>query len=156
MYFVDNVDLVPRRIGREEDLVLYLAHVVHACIGGAVDFDHVQRGAAGNLFGTIIVVARLGAWSVGTVERLCEDARRGSLTNPTGTGEEKSVGDAPRLYALLERRNDKFLADQLVECAGTTASGSYLVAHMQKKPLRLNSSDLRHNCRSLTAASFRT
>src|SRR5207245_8486898 len=82
--------------GREVDLLTQVAHVVDATVGCGVDLDQVEGRPGHHLETRIASVARLRriARTPGAVQRLGEQARRGSLTRAARTAEKVCVRDA--------------------------------------------------------------
>ncbi len=155
--FVDDVDLVPSRGGREEHLVLDLAHVVDRRVRRAVDLDYIDRRSPGDLLAAGILLAAVGARSVGTVQRAGEDPRGARLPDTTRAGEEVCVRDAPGGQRILQACYYEFLSDERVKRTWPFPCRSYFVVHEFKKtPLQLEPSTPRRPDRSRTAASFRT
>ena len=129
MDLVDDVDLVaaPRRCvlhGFEQ-----FAHVVHAGARGGVDLDHVDESALVHVHATAAFATGLRGHTRLTVQALGQDAGDGGLANTAGAGEQEGVVQSFLVDAVDQGTGYVFLADQLVERAGTPLAGEYLVTH---------------------------
>ena len=118
MGFVDDVDF--EAVARRPVAQVFdnRAGVVDLAVGGAVDFDHVERAPLANLDTGRAFAARLGGWPFFAVEAAGQDARGGGFADAADAGEEEGVRDPAALQGLAERASDVLLADQLGEALG--------------------------------------
>jgi len=126
---VDHIDLVLPADGR----VLYglseLANMFNAAVRGAVDLDHIHRGACRGLKARIAFAARRGRRTFLAVQSLGKDARRCGLSHSPRAGEQKGMGQTVRRNGVLEGPGDVALTDHVLEHLGTPFSREHLVAH---------------------------
>src|SRR6202167_4140212 len=118
MVFVDDVyfEAIARRpIAQVFD---NRAGVVDLAVGGAVDFDYVERAPLANLDTGRAFAARLWGWPFFAVEAARQDTRGGGFADAADAGEEEGVRDPATLQCLPERAGDVLLADQLGEALG--------------------------------------
>ncbi len=81
-----------------------LADLLDLGVGGGVDLDDVEVGAAGDLEAGRALVAGLGRRPALAVERLGEQAGGGGLADAADAGEEVGLGDAPFARARCAAR----------------------------------------------------
>ncbi len=121
--FVDDVDFEPA-VGRHvADVFPQVADVVHAVVGGPVDFQHVRRVASGDLPAGAAGVARFRRRSPVAVHGLGEDAGDGGFAGAPGAREEDGVGHPFRPDGVGQRAGDVRLTHHVGEGLGTVFSG---------------------------------
>ena len=100
MRLVDNVNL--EAVARRPVAEIFddRARVVDLAVGGAVDFDHVERAAAANLDARRAFAARLRGRPLLAVQASRENPRRGGLADAANPGEQKRVRDSAALQRL--------------------------------------------------------
>ena len=118
MGFVDDVDF--EAVARRPVAQVFdnRARIVDLAVGGAVDFDHVERASLANFDTGRAFAARLGGRPFFAVEAARQDARGGGFADAADAGEEEGVRDTAALQGLAERAGDVLLADQLGEALG--------------------------------------
>ena len=121
---VDDIDLVPLvRGGRVHGSLSEVASVFHAPVAGGVALHHIKRGTTRpDSLARLALAAWLAALPGGTIERHCQDAGGGGLSDAARTAEEVSMRDAARLDGGPQRRTHMVLSDQLLEPAGPMRS----------------------------------
>jgi len=113
--FVNDVDFELAVRGRVTASLAEFADLFDAVVGGAVNFQHVQRPALSDLATGIALVARRRRRSLGTVQRLGEDAGDGGLTDAARPDEQIGVGEAVLSNGVLERGGYVLLTHHLLE-----------------------------------------
>ena len=126
---VDDVDLVVVARGGVAHRFAQLAHGVDAAVAGAVDLQHVDRPALGDLQAGGAGVARRGSRPVDAVQRLGHEPRDGRLADPAQTREQVGVVDALAGDGVPEGRDDRLLADHVLERLRAVLACEDLVAH---------------------------
>src|SRR5262249_49394375 len=121
--FVNDVDLVARPAGPILHIAPNLAHLIDAAIAGPVDLEHVYILAGCDTQAAVAGIARRRGRSVDAIERLCEDARRGSFADAARAGEQIGVRDAITFQGIDERLSDRFLTDEIAELLRPIATG---------------------------------
>jgi len=91
VHFVDEIDLVTAFGGRIPNVLAQLAHILDTVVAGAVDLDHVETVAGGDLAAVIAQAAGRDRWALNAVKRLCQNPRRRSLANAARTNKEIGV-----------------------------------------------------------------
>ena len=126
---IDDVDLeaVPGR--RVAGALAKLANVVHAGIGGGVDFQDVQAVGGGDLGAGDALGARLVGRSLLTVQGFGQNPGRGGLSHSPHARKEEGMGDASAPEGVPERPRDRLLSCDLVEGLRTPFPCQNHVAH---------------------------
>ncbi len=127
--FVDDIDLVRPLGGHVLDLLPQVPDFVDAPVGGAVDFQHVQGGAVGDLPADLAGVVGVGRGALLAVEGLGQDAGHRGLADAPGAAEQKSVGHPAGAQGVLQRPGDGLLAHHLLKVLGTPFPGQNLISH---------------------------
>ena len=94
------------------------AHLVHAVIGGGVQLQHIQDGAALNAQAGRTLVAGIAVHRVFTVHRPGQDLGAGGLSRSPGAGKQVGVAQPAGGHLALERVGDMGLAHHIVKGAG--------------------------------------
>ena len=118
MGFVDDVDLEAVACGPVAQVFDNCAGVVDFAVGGAVDFNHVERATLANFDTGRAFAARVGGRPFFAVEAAGQDTRGGGFADAADAGEEKGMRDPAALQGLAERASDVLLADQFGEAIG--------------------------------------
>ena len=129
VHLVDDHDLEAVARGPVRQRLLQPAHVVDAVVGGAVDLEHVEVDAGGDLFAGVADVARLGRGTELAVERLGEQACAGRLADAAHAREQERVRDATAGDRVRERARDVLLSDLVSEGLRTILTRENRVAH---------------------------
>ena len=110
--FVDDVDLVARRCGREHRALTQIAGVVHASVARSIKLDDVDgaRSTRSQIHATLARSARLRGWSLLAVQRSRHDSSRRRFAAATGAGEKVRVVNTIVVQSPRQRRGDVFLA----------------------------------------------
>ena len=112
---VEDVDLVAALDRLEDHVLADLAHVVDPALARRVHLDDVERGAGCDRAAGVAGAVRLRGRALLAVERLGEDAGERGLPRAARAGEEVRLPHLVSLDRVLERADDRFLADDLVE-----------------------------------------
>ena len=88
---IDVVDLVAATRRGVFHALPQVADLVHAVVACAVDLQHIQAVALGDLFADRVIVIKLHAGSIGAVQRHGKDARGGRLSRATRPDEKISM-----------------------------------------------------------------
>ncbi len=126
---VDVVDLELAAGGGEAHGFAEVADLFDAVVGGAVDFEHVERAAFGDLDADVFVGIEVGFRAAGAIERLGEDAGGGGFAGAAGADEKVGVGEALLGDRIAQGADDVVLAEDIVEGFGSVFAGEDLVAH---------------------------
>src|SRR5580765_1975863 len=118
--FVDDENLVSIAHGRDrERLDDDLANSVDARIRGAVDFEHIDVAAFGDLETRVALAARLRRRPRYAVERARQNPRRRRLADTARAGEDERLREPAGLNRVLQREHDAALADDVLETLRT-------------------------------------
>ena len=116
MDFVDYVNLVSSFAGGEVDLLPQIANVVHAGVGGSVNFNQVQETSLANGCTAMALVARpFGQVGIGAVDAFCQEAGRGGLAGATGAAEQISVTNPVGGRGLTQRAGNMLLSYHIIK-----------------------------------------
>jgi len=126
---VDDVDLEAALDRGEADIVAQVAHLLDPVVRGAVDLQHVERAALGDLAADLGLGVEVDLRPVGRVERLGDDAGGRGLAGAARADQEVGLGDAPHRDRVGQRPGDVLLADHLGERLGPILAGEDLVGH---------------------------
>src|ERR1044072_9421697 len=127
VHLVDDVDF-ETTLGRLiADVFDDLADLIDATIGSAVDFEHVDGIALRDLLAVNALAAGRWCRSLLAVERLCEDARSGRLTNTAHAGEKKGVRNTLGANRVLQRAGDRLLPGYVRESLRTPFSRDHQI-----------------------------
>ena len=132
MHLVDEVDFVTPLGRRISDVLAQLAHVLDTVVACAIDFDHIEAVAAGDLAAIIAHAAWRNRRTFDAVERLCQNSRRRSFANAARADKKICVREAVLRHRIFQRTRDVALADQIVKRLRPILSGEYLVIHLVK------------------------
>ena len=110
--FVDDVDLVARRCGREHRALTQIAGVVHAPVTRSIKLDDVDgaRSTRSQIHAVLARAARLGGRSLLAVQRSRHDSSCRRFAAAAGAGEKVRVVNAIVVQSPCQRRGDVFLA----------------------------------------------
>ncbi len=100
-----------------------LANLLDLGVGGGINLDDVEIGAARDLDAGDALVAGIGSRPALAVERLGEHPRRGRLADAADAGKEVGLCDAPLLQRVAQRGHDRFLTDETGEILGAPLAG---------------------------------
>ena len=126
---VDVVDLELPAGGGEADGFAQVADLFDAVVRGAVDFQHVERAAFGDLDADVLVGVEVGFRAVGAVERLGENAGGGGLAGAARADEKIGVGEALLGDGVAQGAHDVVLSEDVVEGFGSVFAGEDLITH---------------------------
>jgi hypothetical protein len=129
VHFVDQVDLELAARGHVLRVVDHLAHIVHAGVGGRVDFQQVDVAAGIDVQAGRTLAARVGAGAVLAVQRLGKDARDGGLADAAGAGEQEGMVDAAAIQGVGQGADHVLLPDQLGKTLGAPLAGQNEIGH---------------------------
>ena len=103
--------------------------VVNPSVRSAVNLQHIERVAGGDLEAIAAGVAGVRGRTLFAVERFGKQASHGSLPDPTRAGEEKGVGDAAAPDGVTQGAGHVFLADYVSEGLRSPLAGEDKIAH---------------------------
>jgi hypothetical protein len=129
---VDDVNLVAALGRRVADVVAQLAHLLDTVVGRAVDLQHVERAALGDLLADFLLRIEVGGGAVGGLERLGENARGGSLACAARPDEKVSLRNAAESQRVGQRAHHRLLPDDLRERLRPVLARKNLVSHGTK------------------------
>ena len=92
VHLVDDINPVFRHGRGEIDLLPQIPDVVHAVVGGGVDFHHIHDGARVDPPADLAFVAGIPLPGLQAVDRLGQNLGAGSLAGAPGAGEQVGVG----------------------------------------------------------------
>ena len=134
---VEDVDLVTALDRLQDDAVADLADVVDATLRCSVHLDHVERRAGGD--GETRVARAVGRHrrAARAVQALREDARQRRLAGPARACEEVCLSHLVGGDRVLQRPDDRFLSDHLVEAlrAVLPVQGGHPPIQAQNEPV---------------------
>src|SRR3989304_6580525 len=100
--FINNVDLVtPLQWGILRPL-LELSHIIHTRMGCAVNLYDINGEPGCDVCTRLTLHAGNRCGAFGAIERLCQYPRHRGLPDTPHPGEEVGMGDAVRLYGILQ------------------------------------------------------
>ena len=112
---VEDVDLVAPLGRLEDDALADLADVVDAALRRRVHLDDVERGAVRDRDARVARLVGVRRRALRAVQRLREDARQRRLARAARAGEEVRLTHLAGGDRVLQRADDRLLADDLVE-----------------------------------------
>src|SRR6476659_7828352 len=127
---VDEIDFVTPFGRRIPNVLAQLAHVLDAVVACAVDLDHVEAVAAGDLAAVVAQAAWRNRGAVNAGERFCQNSCRRSFANAARANKKIRVRKPVLRHRIFQRARDVGLADQIVKCLGPILSGENLVTHL--------------------------
>jgi hypothetical protein len=116
-----------------------LAHIFDAVVAGAIDLDHVQAVAGGNLAAIIANAAGLNGRPVHAIKRLCQNTRCGGFADPARPNKKIGMGQTILCDRVFQRARDMRLTYQIVKSLGSIFSRKNLVAHALKSNEKVDS-----------------
>ena len=129
MYFVDEVDLVTPLGWGVSNILTELPDVFDAVVAGAINLDHIETVAGGNLAAVIAFAARRNRRSFHAIERLGQNSRGRCLSDAARADEEVRVSEAVLRDRVFQRARDMVLPDQIIEGLGPVFPRKNLVTH---------------------------
>jgi hypothetical protein len=129
VHLVDEINFVTPFGRRIPNILAQLAYILDAVVAGAIDFDHVETVAAGNLATVIAQAAWRNRRAFDAVERLRQNSCRRSFANTARTDKKIRVRETVLCHRIFQRARDVSLADQIVKRLRSILSGENLVAH---------------------------
>src|SRR5437660_3338970 len=115
MRFIKNVDFVCTGGRWNHNLFAQFADAVDAAIRCRIDLDDIEGIPGGNFAALLALVAGLAMLKVRAVDGFSEQARGRCLAGAAWTREEVSMPERVGMKRVLERINDRLLADHLVK-----------------------------------------
>ena len=123
-------------IGRGIDsLVPQGAHLIHAVVGGGIQFQHIQKAAAFQPNAAGALAAGIAVDRVFAVDGLGQNFGTGGLASAAGAGEQVGMRGAPLRHLLFQGLGDMFLPDHVGEHLGSPFAVQRLI-HGTHPPLR--------------------
>ena len=155
--FVDDVDFVAVALRSIADAVAELADFADATVGGTVDLDDVDGGAALDLRAGVTAAAGARRGPGDTVERHGDDACRGGLSDAAGTCEQHGVGHALQVNGVGKCPRHMVLAREVGEGLRPPFAGEDDVGHRiqrGKKRCRTSHTPYHYRCSLPGLAGF--
>ena len=115
MHFVDDVHALFRARRAEDGLVTQRTDVVHAVVGGGVQFHHVHDSAVVDAAAGGALVAGVAVDRVLTVDSFGQNLGAGGLAGAAGTDEQIGVAELIVLHLIFQGLCDMLLAHHVVE-----------------------------------------
>ena len=156
VHLVNDVHLVPACGGRIRCSIAQLTHLLHTVVAGAVNLQHIQRAALGNLHAAFVVVLEIHRGSIGGVQALGEDPGNGGFPRTTRSAKKIRVRDTPGGNGVAEGLGDVLLSYHIRKTLRTIFAGYDLIRHFCKwlgnsKKVRVTTAD----ADQATVAAFR-
>ena len=129
VHLVDDDDLEARRGRHELELVLEVAHLLDAAVGGTVYLVQIERRAGDDLPAGVAFVARCRGRALGAVQRLGHQARQRRLADAADAGKQDGMGDAVAFEAVLQGFDYRLLADDIGKGLRPEFTREYQVGH---------------------------
>ena len=129
MHFVDDINFIAVRIGRKQNFVFNLPHIVDTRIRSTVDFYYIQTRACRNFRTGGTRPAGGRGRALGTIKHLCKNTRRAGFSAPARPGKQVCVGNLPRFDRLLQGSGDKLLPQQVLKPLRPAPRCCYLIFH---------------------------
>ena len=130
VYFINDIDLVPRFVWRVIDPFPEVPDVVHAGIAGGVDFNNIQSSAFGDCLTHLTGIAGFAFAFIGeTINRLGENASRAGLTGTAWSAEKVGMRYVAANQGILQRLGYLFLADHFGQGLRTPPTVKDLGSH---------------------------
>ena len=136
MDLVHDVNALAHRRGGVHRLVPQGAHLIHAVVGGGVQFQHVQNGAVLNAKAGGAGVAWVPVHRVLAVDRPGQDLGAGGLTGPPCPREQIGMGKTAGRHLALQRFCNVLLPDHLVKRAGAPLAVKCLIQKSRRPFLK--------------------
>ena len=115
MRLVEDVDLVATFRRLQHDALADLADVVDAALRRRVHLDDVERVAVRDRHARVTRLVGIRRRALLAVQSLREDARERRLAGAARAGEEIGLAHLSGADRVLQRPDDRLLADDLVE-----------------------------------------
>jgi hypothetical protein len=127
--FVDQINFVTA-LGRSiADVLAQLAHVLHAVVACAINLNHVETVARGDLQAVIAFAARCDRLAFDAIERLRQNSGSGRFANTAWAHKQIRMGEPVLRDRIFQGARNMRLPDQIVESLRPIFSGENLVAH---------------------------
>ena len=122
MNFIDDINLEASSTGTNAHVGSQLPNFIDAPVAGAVDFQHIDVVASGNLTTDVALPARCIARALDAVEGFGQNACRGGLTHTTRPREQIRMTDAVGRDGVLQRLGHGGLSDKFGKRLGAVAA----------------------------------
>ena len=119
MHLVDDIYLIlahGRQIG---GFIAQVTDVIHAVVGGGINFRYIQNGALINAFADSTFTAGVRAGGIQAVDRFGKNFGAGGFAGAAGAGKQVGMANAPGGDLVLQGRYDGFLANNIRKLART-------------------------------------
>ena len=133
VHFVDDVDFEACRGGSIGDSVNHLcAHVIHACVGRGIHFNHIHMAPFGDGLTMLAHAAWFGGGVAGAIganaiHALGDDAGCGGFAGAPDACHHEGLRNAIRFERIRERPDHIILADEIGKGGGPVFPGKHLV-----------------------------
>jgi hypothetical protein len=129
VYFINNIHLIPPRMGGEENLVLYLPDIVNPGVGSPVDLDDIPTRPPADLHAAGADPAGVGGRALFTVKGSGENPGGAGFTAAPGAGKKIGMGYPAGFYRAFQGRGHKILARQLIKSLRSPSGSGYFISH---------------------------
>ena len=119
VHLVDDIYLIlahGRQIG---GFIAQVTDVIHAVVGGGINFRYIQNGALINAFADSTFTAGVRAGGIQAVDRFGKNFGAGGFAGAAGAGKQVGMANAPGGDLVLQGRYDGFLANNIRKLART-------------------------------------
>jgi hypothetical protein len=129
VHFVDQINFVTALGWRITNVVAQLAHIFDAVVAGAIDLDHVEAIARGDLPAIVANAAWRNGRPLDAIERLCQNACGRCFADAAWTDKEIGMGQPVLRDRVFQRARHMRLPNEIVESLRPIFSRENFVAH---------------------------
>ena len=119
VHLIDDIYLIlahGRQIG---GFIAQVTDIIHAVVGGGINFRYIQNGALINAFADSTFTAGVRAGGIQAVDRFGKNFGAGGFAGTAGAGKQVGMANAPGGDLVLQGRYDGFLANNIRKLART-------------------------------------
>ena len=119
VHLIDDIYLIlahGRQIG---GFIAQVTDVIHAVVGGGINFRYIQNGALINAFADSAFTAGVRAGGIQAVNRFGKNFGAGGFAGAASAGKQVGMANAPGGDLVLQGRYDGFLANNIRKLART-------------------------------------
>ena len=127
MHLIYNVYLIGSALGSINCGIAEVADIVHAVVGGGINFHDIGKCAAVGVTADVTFKAGIAVLHVAAVHCFCEDTGAGGLTRASRTREKVCVGSLSADYLIFQGFRGIFLRDDVIKGKGTPFAVECLV-----------------------------
>ena len=119
MYLINDEHALADLCRRVARLIAQVTDVIHAVVGGGINFRYIQNGALINAFADSTFTAGVRAGGIQAVDRFGKNFGAGGFAGAAGAGKQVGMANAPGGDLVLQGRYDGFLANNIRKLART-------------------------------------